>query len=82
MIDLKTIVQILKEDRDLKAVFTHFCAGNLYYNVLFNNDRYQFYINTTPEEVGTTDFNAEMRAAPLLRYIRKCLEKGELIKLN
>jgi hypothetical protein len=82
MITLKEITKILKEQRDLKANFTHFCAGSLYYNVIFGEDKYQFYVPTNPEEVGTTDFNAEMRAAPLLRYIRKCMDSGELIKLN
>lgn len=82
MITLHSIVVELKEDRNKLSTFSYFCGGNLYYTTTFENNLYQFSIPTDNKKVGTTSFDKEIRTALLLRYIRKCLEKDELIKLD
>ena len=80
--NIRDVVLALKADRTKMARFSYFCAGNLYYNVEFDGIRYQFYIEATPEEVGSAIFNCEIRAVSLLRYIRKCIDSGEFIRLD
>ena len=80
--DLKRIVRIFKEVKDLQVNMTHFCAGSLYYNIELDGDTYQFSVPTNPEEVGSTDFKVQMRATPMLRYIRKTIDNNEFIKVS
>lgn len=81
-ISIKDIVSELKIDRNKMDTFSYFCGGNLYYNVVFSGNKYQFYINATPKEVGNAIFNSEIRAVSLLRYMRMCVDSGEFIKLH
>lgn len=64
------------------ARFDHFCGGNLYYTVDVNGSTYLFSINTDPREVGTGDFNSEMKAITLMRWIKDSIEKDEFIKIK
>jgi hypothetical protein len=77
------------------ANFSHYVSGNLYYTVMIGDDKYQFPIATVEEnyndayksyllssDLGTTAFNAEIKASELIRWIGKALEKGELIKVG
>lgn len=82
MIDMKQVVSELKTDRTKMAKFNYFCGGNLYYNVDFGGETYQFYINATPDEVGSAIFNCDIKAISLLRYIRKCIDSEEFIRLT
>ena len=64
------------------AKFSHYCGGNLYYTVDVENSTYMFHINTDPEEVGTADFPNEIKAITVMRYIKKCFDKDEFIKIK
>jgi hypothetical protein len=46
------------------------------------DNTYMFHINTDPEEVGTADFPNEIKAITLMRYIKKCFDKDEFIKIK
>lgn len=69
-------------DKDKKAKFSHFCAGNLYYTVDVDGIDYQFCVNATYAEVGTATFNAEEPIRLLQRYIRISMEKDEFIRVS
>jgi hypothetical protein len=69
------------------ANFSHYVSGNLYYEVQIMGSKYLFPISTysypnLSEDLGTTAFNAEIKASELIRWIGKALEKGELIKVG
>jgi len=74
------IVEIVKDNN--MAYFSHFCGGNLYYTVKVGEATYLFYINTDPNEVGTSTFSAEVKAITLMRWIRKCMDSEEFIKIR
>ena len=76
------------------AVFSHYCAGNLYYKVWTTEGTYQFPIATTEvigfnypmlqlsTDLGTTAFNAEEKASMLWRWIDKAIDADELQKVQ
>lgn len=66
------------------AVFTHAIAGFLYYTVtLQTGEKYQFPVDMNDkDDVGTTTFDAEIKAITLMRYIRKSKENDLLIKVG
>ena len=64
------------------AHFSHFCGGNLYYTVNVDEDKYLFYVNADPEEVGTATFSNVEKAQTLMRWIRICMETGEFYKIK
>ena len=74
------IIDIVKNEKI--ATFSHYCGGNLYYSIDVDGSTYLFNINTDPKEVGTSDFNKEMKAITLMRWIRKCINSGEFIKIK
>lgn len=74
------IIEIVRNDN--MAHFSHFCGGNLYYTVEVDGGTYQFYINTDPNEVGFADFYSEVKAITLMRWIKKCMETEEFIKIK
>lgn len=74
------IIDVVRNDN--MAHFSHYCGGNLYYTVVVDNDTYLFNINTDPKEVGTAVFSDEMKAITLMRWIRKCMEGDEFIKIK
>ena len=74
------LIDVVRNDN--MAHFSHFCGGNLYYTVEVEGDTYLFNISTDPNEVGTADFTAEMKAVTLMRYIRKCMNSEEFIKIK
>jgi len=64
------------------AKFSHAISGVLYYNVMYNEDTYQFEVNMNDkDDVGTATFPSNIRAITLMRYIRKAIDKGEFVKL-
>lgn len=75
-------VKIIDLVKNTTAKFSHFCGGNLYYTIEYNGGLYMFHISTDPKEVGLGDFYSEMKAIYLMRWIRKCKENNELIKIN
>jgi hypothetical protein len=79
------------------AKFSHYVSGNLYYNVELSVGTYQFPIATVEErevifdsvpsiklseDLGTTEFNAEIKGSDLNRWIAKAIDKGEFIKIG
>ena len=64
------------------AHFSHYCGGNLYYTVDVDNSTYLFNINTDPNEVGVAVFSNEVKALTLMRWINKCLNSEEFIKIK
>jgi len=64
------------------AKITHAIAGVLYYQVNTSDGSYQFTVDMNDrEDVGTTSFDAEIKAITLMRYVRKAIKNEELIKL-
>ena len=74
------IIDVVKNDN--MAYFNHYCGGNLYYTVNVEDDIFLFSINTDPNEVGSAVFSDKMKAITLMRWIRKCLESEEMIKIR
>lgn len=78
------------------ANFSHYCAGNLYYNIVVMEELYQFPIETLDvhtsigipmairlsEDLGTTNFNAEIRGSELARWIAKAIKNETFIKVG
>lgn len=74
------IIDVVKNDN--MAYFSHYCGGNLYYTVNVEDDIFLFNINTDPNEVGSAVFSDKMKAITLMRWIRKCMENEEMIKIR
>lgn len=64
------------------AKFSHYCGGNLYYTVEVEGSTYIFDINTDSNEVGVAVFPNEIKAITLMRWIKKCIDKDEFIKIK
>jgi hypothetical protein len=79
------------------AKFSHYVSGNLYYTVELAIGTYQFPISTVEknenefgmaiglklsEDLGTTEFAAEIKGSDLNRWIAKAIDKGEFIKIG
>ena len=69
------------------AGFSHYMAGNLYYQVELVDGVYQFPISTysypnLSEDLGTTTFNAEIRGSELSRWISKAIKNETFVKLG
>jgi hypothetical protein len=79
------------------AKFSHYVSGNLYYTVELAIGTYQFPIATVEknenefgvaiglklsEDLGTTEFSAEIKGSDLNRWIAKAIDKGEFIKID
>jgi len=77
---METLKEIIKGNR---AKFSHAIAGVLYYVVETPKNKYQFAIDMNDrDDVGTTTFVDEYKAITLMRYIRKAMEKDNLIKVG
>ena len=75
------------------ANFSHYIAGNLYYNVEVFGDMYVFPIETVESandgylniqlssDLGTTRFENEIRGSELARWISKAIKAETFIKL-
>ena len=75
----------IKEIVTLKnpAKFSHAIAGVLYYTIDTEDKIIMFPIDMNDkDDVGITTFEAEYKPITLMRYIRKAIEKGELIVIN
>ena len=78
------------------AKFSHYIAGNLYYNIEVFGDMYEFPIETIQEtedfdsegsvklssDLGTTRFESEIRGSELSRWISKAIKAETFIKLG
>ena len=70
-----------------RAIFSYACAGVLYYTVVVckadGDYEYQFPVDmNNKEDVGTTAFVGAYKAITLMRYIRKAIESGNLIRVK
>jgi len=77
------IIDIVKDNN--MANFSHYSGGNLYYTVKHLESPYgiyMFHINTDPIEVGTSVFSNEIKAITLMRWIRKCIDNEEFVKIK
>ena len=70
------------------AVFDHYLAGNLYYNVEVLGKRYQFPISvfetdgeTLSHDLGITPFDEQIKASYLNRWVDKAIEKDLFIEI-
>ena len=69
------------------AYFTHAIAGVLYYKVSVIEDEkcsiYQFSVDMNDkEDVGTSTFDAEVKAITLMRYINKAIKNETFYKIS
>jgi hypothetical protein len=87
------VKKYLYKNKELKAKFSHYVSGNLYYTVQLEDGLYQFPISTIEEgstlndvvlsqDLGTTVFGSEIKASELNRWIDKSIGKGEFTKLS
>jgi hypothetical protein len=77
------MITIKEAVTDSTARFSHAIAGVLYYNLHVNDDVYQFSVDmNNRDDVGTTTFDNEYRGITLMRYIRKAIDSGNLVKMN
>jgi hypothetical protein len=87
------VKKYLYKNKELKAKFSHYVSGNLYYTVQLEDGLYQFPISTIEEgstlndvvlssDLGTTVFDSEIKASELNRWIDKSIGKGEFTKLS
>jgi len=74
------VIDVVKNDN--MAHFSHYCGGNLYYTLKYENEKYMFNISTDPKEVGSAVFSDQMKAITLMRWIRTCMENEEFIKIK
>lgn len=75
---LKEIVTLPAE-----AKFTHAITGTLYYRITTDDVVVEFPIDMNDkDDVGTTTFVASYKPITLMRYIRKAIENGTLIKVD
>ena len=93
MVNLNEIKKDLFKSKNM-AGFSHYIAGNLYYNVELSDGVYQFPISTVESandgefgiqlssDLGTTAFNAEIRGSELSRWIEKAVKDETFIKIN
>jgi hypothetical protein len=76
-----TLTEIVRNNN--MAKFSHFVYGSLYYTVDVEDITYQFCIDVSDEkEIGTATFPTTIKAITLMRYIRKAIEKNELIAIK
>ena len=77
---LKSIVL----DRTRMAKFSYAIDGVLYYKVDSDDGKnYQFSVDMNDKaDVGTTTFDSEIKAATLMRYIRKAIKSETLIEVR
>ncbi len=63
------------------AVFSHYRQGYLYYTVqhMDNIDQYTFPIEVS--DLQTATLNCVEKPLTLMRYIRKAIEEGTLVKI-
>lgn len=64
------------------ANLSHVCAGIAYYNIQVEDSEYQFGIDSNEDEWKTTYLYPSFKAITLMRWIRKALDKGDLIKIK
>jgi hypothetical protein len=65
------------------AKFDHAIAGVLYYNLYVDDKIFLFSIDMNDkDDVGTTSFENTYKGITLMRYIRKAIEKEELIQIS
>lgn len=76
------------------ARFSYYCSGNLYYQVELSDGIYQFPIATIESandgdlniqlssDLGTTNFNVEIRGSELARWISKAIKNETFVKLG
>ncbi len=87
------VKKYLYKNKELKAKFSHYVSGNLYYTVQLEDGLYQFPISTVEEgstlndvalsqDLGTTVFDSEIKASELNRWITKSIDNGEFTKLS
>lgn len=75
---MQTLTEIVKG----KSTFSHAISGVLYYITESNDEKYLFSIDMNDKnDVGTTTFSNEYKTITLMRWVRRALENGTLIKL-
>lgn len=68
--------------KDNTAKLSYICAGIAYYDISVDDSIYQLGINSNDDEWKTTYLYPEFKAITLMRWIRKALDNGELIKMK
>tara|TARA_R110000772_G_scaffold20466_2_gene56752 strand:+ start:63642 stop:63902 length:261 start_codon:yes stop_codon:yes gene_type:complete len=79
-----SILKSIVLNRDRMAKFVYAKEGVLYYKVDSDSGiSYEFPVDMNDKnDIGTASFNAEIKAATLMRYIRKAISDNELRELG
>lgn len=72
-----TLKQIVKNNQ---VQFSHYRAGHLYYSVPVEQDQYCFPVPV--EDIGDATFLSTDKAIIMMRYIRKAMASGTLVKVS
>ena len=68
--------------KDTIANFSHAICGVLYYTTETTDGTYMFSIDMNDkDDVGTTTFSSQYKTITLMRYVRKSIENGTLVKI-
>ncbi len=69
------VKKFLYKNKELMAKFSHYVSGNLYYT-LFGSSDYAL-----SADLGTTSFDAEIKASFLNRWIDKAIDAEVFVKI-
>ena len=76
VMDIKSLI------KDTEAVFSHCCKGICYYTIDSPEGKYQIGIDSTSGEWDTTYLLPKFKSINLMRWIRKSIDDGSIVKLS
>ena len=68
--------------KDNTAILIHVCEGIVYYEISVGNTIYQLGLDSNADEWKAVYLKPHFPAITLMRWIRKGMEDGSLVKLN
>ena len=68
--------------KDRTAILTHVCEGIAYYEISVGPTVYQLGLDSNDDEWKATYLKPHFPAITLMRWIRKGMNDGSLVKLN
>ena len=81
------VKKFLLKNKELMAEFSHVDSVSLFYNVKLEDGRYQLTIDRKDwwgdiESIETLEFDKEIKASLLNRWVSKSIDSGEFIKID
>ena len=81
------VKKFLLKNKELMAEFSHVDSVSLFYNVKLEDGRYQLTIDRKDwwgdiESIETLEFDKEIKASLLNRWVSKSIDSGAFIKID